>query len=46
MRTVENKDGSITTYADDEEAPAREAKVVESSDEKPAAKTRSKAESK
>lgn len=48
MQTTVNKDGSVTTTNDDEhptgvESP--EAKVVES-DEKPAAKTRSRAESK
>jgi hypothetical protein len=46
--TTVNKDGSVTTTNDDEHPPAGssvEAKVVES-DEKPAAKTRSRAESK
>ena len=48
MQTTVNKDGSVTTTNDDEHPPAgssAEAKVVES-DEKPAAKTRSRAESK
>ena len=48
MKTVVNKDGSITTTNDDEHptgVESAEAKVVES-DEKPAAKTRSRAESK
>jgi hypothetical protein len=46
--TVENKDGSVTTYFGEEDAPKSkaEAKVVASPDEKPAAKTRSRAESK
>jgi hypothetical protein len=47
VQTTVNKDGSVTTTNDDE-FPAdssAEAKVVES-DEKPAAKTRSRAESK
>jgi len=48
MKTTVNKDGSVTTTNDDE-FPAdssTEAKVVESADDKPAAKTRSRAESK
>lgn len=45
MKTTVNKDGSITTTTDDEFPDSVEAKVVEP-DEKPAAKTRSRAESK
>jgi hypothetical protein len=47
VQTTVNKDGSVTTTNDDEfpADSAPEAKVVES-DEKPAAKTRSRAESK
>jgi len=49
MKTTVNKDGSVTTTNDDEfptGVESSEAKVVESPSEKPAAKTRSKAESK
>ena len=48
MPSRENKDGSVTTWADDVDEPAAnaEAKVVSSPSDKPAAKTRSQAESK
>lgn len=47
MRTVVNEDGSVTTLADGDESPRKaEAKVVEPPEEKPAAKTRARAESK
>jgi hypothetical protein len=48
VKTTVNKDGSITTTNDDEHptgVESAEAKVV-ASDEKPAAKTRARAESK
>jgi hypothetical protein len=47
-QTVENKDGSVTTYFSEDDMPSpsqKEAKVVEPVD-KPAAKTRSQASSK
>lgn len=45
-RTVVNKDGSITTSSEDEVSPAAETKVVAPEEDKPAPKSRSRAESK
>ena len=48
MKTTVNKDGSVTTTTDDEHptgVESAETKVIES-DEKPAAKTRGRAEHK
>ena len=49
MKTTVNKDGSVTTTTDDEHptgVESAETKVVEPAEEKPAAKTRGRAEHK